>query len=210
LHISSKRSYLLGKYGDSGRRQGDNGESRTAGKSSTTEKSRWGLMFESRSKTKKRTTDVAQALPSVAAERPTGSGDSRYYRSYEPHNPDSGDDDNDYNYYPWPNHSLNDPNSPFFMDGATLGTIRINEKMVASEELWNKDGQQGGFYALHGLYHKIEETNGEYTYPADLTDAAKEGAMLAQYEHDRREKRAAGKSSTQERRRDDYDNLDSE
>jgi hypothetical protein len=156
--------------------------------------------------------EVAQALPSVAEERPTGSGESHYYEPHEPHNPDAeDDDDDDYGDSPLPHSSLNDPSSPFFMDWATLGTIRINEKMVESAEQWEMDGQPGGFDALNGLYNKIKKTNGEYTWnPTDPTDAAKEGAMLAQYERDRRKNRAAEESSTQEHRSYDYYNQDSD
>jgi hypothetical protein len=191
----------LGKSGDSGRRQGDKGKNRTEGKSSTTAKSRWGLMFESRSETKKRTTersggsgsrlgmrDVAQALPYVAEERPTDSGESPYYMhedshglydSYNYYNLDSEDDDDDY--------QSRNPGTQYFNDVATPDTINISEKMVESEERWKEDGRPGGFEALNGLYYMIAETNGVYTWnPANQSEAAKEGAMLVKYEHDRR------------------------
>jgi hypothetical protein len=154
--------------------------------------------------------DVAQALPSVAEERPSGSGEPHYYeplRPHEPHNLDAeDDDDNDYyGYYPLNNHSLNDPSSPFFMDEATPGTIRINEKMVESAERWKEAGQPGGFEALEGLYDKIRDTD-HYTWnPANQAEAAKEGAMLVKLTRDKHKKRAAEKISTQEYRSYDYD-----
>lgn len=157
-------------------------------------RSLWGVKPKSRSSEKKRSTtehsknggeSSSLGMQDVKRDSPDYESDTLRGEAYErarnmpenPYNMDSGSD-SEYAYY-------NRPSAPI-IDNATSHTIGISENMVESQARWEQDGMHGGYDALNGLFRKIKDTNGTYTYTWNSANPESEGAMLAQYERDNR------------------------